>query len=68
TRAVISAVISGMGVSIVSSRAAEHPAESGLIAMRPIDGAGLTREFFAVWSEDRPLSVAAEKFLERCLP
>lgn len=68
TRAVISAVISGMGVSIVSNRAAEHPAESGLLYMCPIDGTDLTRKFFAVYSEDRPLSVAAEKFLEQCLP
>ena len=67
TRAVISAVISGMGVSIVSNRAAEHPAESGFIYMCPIDGTNLTRKFFAVYSEDRPLSVAAEKFLEQCL-
>ena len=68
THAVISAVISGMGVSIVSNRAAEQPAESGLIHMCPIDGTDLTRKFFAVCSEDRPLSVAAEKFLEQCLP
>jgi len=67
TRAVISAVVSGMGVSIVSNRAAEHQAESGLIYMCPIEGTELTREFFAVYSEERPLSVAAKKFLEQCL-
>lgn len=68
TRAVISAVQSGMGVSVVSNRAAVQPAEAGLISMLQIEGVDLAREFYAVWVKGRPLSIAAEKFLEYCLP
>jgi len=64
TQAVISAVQAGMGISIVSRKAAEYPARSGLIAMKELSGADLTREFFVVYSSERPLSVAADAFLK----
>ena len=64
TQAVISAVQAGMGISIVSRKAAEYPARSGLIAMKELSGADLTREFFVVYSSERQLSVAADAFLK----
>jgi DNA-binding transcriptional LysR family regulator len=63
-QAVVSAVQSGMGVSVISRLAAEQPARSGLMKMTEISGADVSRDFYVVYSPDRPLSVAAEKFLE----
>ena len=67
TQAIISAVESGMGVSLVSHKAAEQPARQGFLAMRELSGLDLSREFYAIHSKSRPLSVAAEKFLKFCL-
>jgi DNA-binding transcriptional LysR family regulator len=64
TQAVISAVQAGMGISMVSRKAAEFPARSGLIAMKGLSGVDLAREFFVVYSDQRPLSVAADAFLK----
>jgi DNA-binding transcriptional LysR family regulator len=67
THSVISAVASGLGVSLISNRAAELPSISGMIAMKKVSGVDLSREFYAIHSSLRPLSVAAEKFLEFCV-
>ncbi|MBN2167822.1 MAG: LysR family transcriptional regulator [Actinobacteria bacterium] len=67
TQAVISAVQSGMGISIISDKAAANPAKSGLVASVDIAEVDVTRNFYAVYSSGRPLSLAAERFLEVCL-
>lgn len=67
TQSVINAVKSGIGISIVSDRAAAGPFQGGLLYMADISGTNMTREFFAVHSKERPLSVAAARFLEYCL-
>lgn len=67
TQAVISAVQSGMGVSMVSDEAARQPARQGLIAMIDMAGVDLSREFFVIHSKEMPLSVAAERFLKLAL-
>jgi len=64
TQAVLSAVAAGMGVALVSDRAAHEPARWGMISIVKPDGAELSREFFAVYASDRPLSLAAEQFLK----
>ena len=64
TQAVISAVQAGMGISMVSRKAAEYPARSGLIVMKGLSGVDLAREFFVVYISQRPLSVAADAFLK----
>jgi DNA-binding transcriptional LysR family regulator len=53
-----------MGVALVSDRAAHEPARWGMISIVKPDGAELSREFFAVYASDRPLSLAAEQFLK----
>lgn len=63
TQAVISAVQAGMGVSVVSQKAAEQPSRSGFIAMMDFSGVDFSRDFYVVYAKDRPLSVAAETFL-----
>ncbi len=63
-QAVVSAVQAGMGISVISRLAAEQPARSGLIRMMEISGVDLSRDFYVVFSPDRPLSLAAERFLE----
>lgn len=67
TQAVLTAVEAGMGVSLVSEKAAEQPASQGLLTSRTVTGLDLEREFFVVHSRSRALSVAAEEFLEFCL-
>jgi LysR family transcriptional regulator, low CO2-responsive transcriptional regulator len=64
TQAVISAVQAGMGVSVVSRKAAEYPAKAGLIAMKKLPGTDLSRGFFVAYSKEHPLSVAADAFLK----
>ncbi len=64
TRAVLSAVAAGMGVTLASDRAAGPAGECGQVAVAGIAGADLRREFYAVRSPDRPLSRAAEEFLK----
>ncbi len=64
TNAVLSAVASGMGVALISDRAAEEPSRRGLVSVAEITSADLVREFHAVFAGDRPLSRAAEEFLE----
>ncbi len=63
TQAVISAVQAGMGVAIVSQKAAEQPSRAGLLAMMDFSGVDFSREFYVVYATERPLSVAAETFL-----
>ena len=63
-QAVLSAVAAGMGVTLVSDRAAGPAGECGQVAVAGVVGAGLRREFYAVRSPERPLSRAAEEFLE----
>ncbi|MBN1289938.1 MAG: LysR family transcriptional regulator [Actinobacteria bacterium] len=67
TQSVISAVQSGMGISIISDRAALNPAKAGLVASVDIAEVDITRSFYAAYSSERPLSLAAEQFLESCL-
>ncbi len=64
TQSVICAVQAGMGISIVSRNAAEHPARAGLISMIEVTGADLSREFYVISDKSRPLSMAAAAFLE----
>jgi DNA-binding transcriptional LysR family regulator len=64
SQAVLSAVAAGMGVALVSDKAASEPARSGLVASAQVSGADLTREFFAVYCTQRPLSRPAEEFLK----
>lgn len=67
TQAAVSAVQSGMGISVVSQKAAWLPAQNGLLRMVEVTGVDLSRPFFAVRHRDRVLSLAAETFLEFCL-
>lgn len=67
TQAVITAVKSGGGVSIISDKAAADPSEAGLVSAVNIAGEKLTRKFYVVFLKDRPLSMAADKFLKSCL-
>jgi DNA-binding transcriptional LysR family regulator len=67
TQAVISAVQSGLGVSMVSLKAVEQPARQGSVVIIDVDGADLAREFYVIYLKKRPLSVAAESFLKFCL-
>lgn len=64
TQAVISAVQAGMGISFVSNRAAELPAKYGMISVTEVTGVDLTREFFVLYENRRPLSIAAKTFLK----
>lgn len=64
TQAVISAVAAGMGIAMVSDRAAIEPSRSGLVRLLEVSGAELVRQFYAVYWPERPLSRAAEEFLK----
>lgn len=64
TQAVISSVQAGIGIAIVSNRAAEQPASQGIISMKDLTGVDLSREFFMINLKERPISLAAEKFSE----
>jgi len=67
TQSVISAVQAGMGISIVSNRAAEQSVHKGLMKVKDIDDADLTRKFYVIFLKQPPLSLAAESFLKFCL-
>ncbi|HEY5526903.1 MAG TPA: selenium metabolism-associated LysR family transcriptional regulator [Candidatus Anoxymicrobiaceae bacterium] len=64
TQAVLAAVSAGMGIAILSNKAAAEPARWGLLSIAEISGARLVREFYAVHADGRPLSRAAEEFLK----
>jgi DNA-binding transcriptional LysR family regulator len=64
THAVLSAVAAGMGIALVSDRAATEPSRGGLVRLIEVSGAELVRQFYAVYSGERPLSRAAEEFLK----
>jgi DNA-binding transcriptional LysR family regulator len=64
SQAVLSAVAAGMGVALVSDKAAAEPDRSGLISSARVSDADLTRDFYAVYSVQRPLSRPAEEFLK----
>lgn len=64
SQSVISAVRAGMGISVVSHRAAEQWARAGLISMIEVSGVDLSRDFYAVFNGGRPMSLAAASFLE----
>ena len=64
TQAVLSAVAAGMGIAMVSDRAAMEPSKGGLVRLLEVSGAELTRQFYAVYSSERPLSRAAEEFMK----
>lgn len=67
TQSVLSAVQAGSGVSVVSYEAARAPAGAGLVCMTEISDVDLSRDFFAVKSRERPMSVGAQKFYDFCL-
>lgn len=64
TQAVLSAVSCGMGVALVSDRAAMEPSKWGLVSVANVRGADLRRVFYVVYSPQRPLSRAADEFLK----
>lgn len=64
TQAVLNAVAAGMGVALVSDRAAREPARAGLLSVARVDGERLARDFYAIHSSERTLSRAAEEFLK----
>jgi DNA-binding transcriptional LysR family regulator len=64
TQAVLAAVAAGMGVALVSNKAAAEPGRWGLVSVAEVSDAHLAREFFAVHTDGRPLSRPAEEFLK----
>lgn len=64
TQAILQAVASGAGVSVVSDRAAGQGAVNGTFAVKELADADLTRDFFAISLKRRPLSVAGERFFK----
>jgi DNA-binding transcriptional LysR family regulator len=64
TQAVISAVRSGIGLGVVSDLAAENARKCGGCFVAQIQGMDLARKFYAINLKKKPLSPAAEKFLE----
>jgi len=68
TQAVLQAVQAGLGISVVSKRAASQPAKFGLIGLKKITDVDLSRNFYIIHLKDKPLTLVASKFLERCTP
>jgi DNA-binding transcriptional LysR family regulator len=64
TEAVKQAVRYGLGVAIVSERAAGDYIESGYVKAYAISGLDLTRDFYLIYHKDRTLSPICEKFIE----
>ena len=58
------AVAAGLGLAVVSAHAlSPDPAKEG-IAVLPVSGFPLKRQWQLVWREDRRLSLAAQRFIE----
>jgi DNA-binding transcriptional LysR family regulator len=65
TNAVMKAVGAGLGVALVSSRAAEHESAAGEVSVVRVRGsAKVHRHFSAVWRRGRFLTRAASAFIE----
>lgn len=64
TRAVITAVQAGLGVSMVSSLAAAEPLALGRVYQVPLKGVDLSRYLYLVYSAEWPRSFAGKAFLE----
>ncbi len=64
TEAVIKAVGAGLGVALVSGRAAERESAAGEVAVVRLRGTPVRRQFAAIWRRGRFLTRAARAFLE----
>jgi DNA-binding transcriptional LysR family regulator len=62
--AIKKAVEGGLGVAILSTRAAKKEIQSGKLHPVQVKGLSLTREMYVVWNERRALSIPAQLFLD----
>jgi len=61
------AVIAGLGVSVISRRAAAKEAESGELIIRPIEGIRFFRTFKIIYHKNKYLTVLMRKFIDLCI-
>jgi DNA-binding transcriptional LysR family regulator len=64
TEAVIKAVGAGLGVALVSGRAAERESAAAEVKVVRLQGSPVRRQFAAIWRKGRFLTRAARAFLE----
>jgi LysR family transcriptional regulator, low CO2-responsive transcriptional regulator len=62
--AIKEAVLRGMGVTVLSTRALERALQSGKLHALEVKGLHLVREMFAVWDRRRALPIPARLFLD----
>ncbi|MDD3620188.1 MAG: selenium metabolism-associated LysR family transcriptional regulator [Desulfobulbaceae bacterium] len=67
TAAVLEAVRAGLGIAVLSARAAERDVRCGGVAVVPIRGVRLERPFYMIRRKNRELSPAAAVFWEYLL-
>ena len=66
TTALVNAVISGLGISIVPRRMVEAPLRSGQIREIHVKGLEFRRYFYIVYHRDKLLTVPIRDFMELC--
>lgn len=66
TTALVNAVISGLGISIVPRRMVEAPLKSGQIREIHVQGVEFQRYFYMVYHRDKLLTVPIRDFMELC--
>ena len=64
--AIKSAVMGGQGLSVISGRLVQGEAEAGRLAVRPIEGARLVRDFSLVHHRNKFLSEPIRRFMDLC--
>lgn len=64
--ALMNAVISGLGVSVLPERMIKDAAERGLVTPVRVEGLDLSRRFRIAWHRDKYLSPLALEFMELC--
>jgi DNA-binding transcriptional LysR family regulator len=62
--AIKEAVLRGVGLAVLSTRAVEKELHAGQLHALPVTGLSLVREMLAVWDRRRPLPIPARLFLE----
>ncbi len=62
--AIKEAVLRGLGVAVLSTRAVRSEVEAGKLHTLQVNGLALTRQFYAVWDRRRALPIAARLFLD----
>lgn len=63
-RAIMKAVVDGLGIALVSRKVAEEEIDAGSVVQLPVPGSPLTRKFFMVHHKDKHISAVLRTLIQ----